>query len=219
MRTGCRDSYRGIDQYGVGAHLHGVGRMRRHAQSGVHDHRHAALLDDYREHFAHDDAFVGAYRRCQRHDRRRTGLLQALAEHRIGLYVGQHDKAHFSQPLGGFERLDGIGQQIFRVRVYFELYEVGAEGLACELRRQYRFFGVAHARGVGQQLYAVATYMREHVVLGIGHVDALHGNGNHFGLGCRDSLRHDHVGAELARSDEQARAERPSAYNQFTHCL
>lgn len=151
----------------------------------------------------------------QRHDGGRTGLLEPLAEHGVGLDVGQHDEAQLDELLGGAQRLDGVGQQVFGVGVNLQLDEVRAEGLAGQLGGQNGLLGVAHARGVGQQLDARTAYVGEHVVLGVVHVDAFHGYGDHFGLRSLDGAGHQLVGAELARADEQTRTERPSADYQF----
>ena len=168
---------------------------------------------------ARDEPLVGSDGCRKRHDRRRTRLFKAFAENRIGLDVGQDDESHRRQPFGGMERLDGIRKQVFRVGVDLQLDEVRAEGLAGQLRRQHGLLGIANPRGVGQQLDARTADVGQQVVLRVGHVDPFHGHGDHFGLRGGNGTRHQLVGAELARADEQTRTERPSADYQFVHSL
>ncbi len=46
--------------------------------------------------------------------------------------------------LGGFQCLDRIGQQVFRVGMNLQLEEVGMENFTREVGCEYCLFGVAH---------------------------------------------------------------------------
>ena len=165
--------------------------MRRRSESGVDHHRHVCLVDYYSEHLARCQSLVGADRRSERHHCRRAHVFQPFAEHRVGLDVRQHPEAEFGEFFGGLQRFYRVGEQIFRVGVDFELYEVCAEAVARQLSRQHRLVGVAHARCVGQELHVFAVYVFEHVVRsGVARVEAFHRHGNHFRARLQDSVEH-----------------------------
>ncbi len=105
--------------------------------------------------------------------------------------VRQHHEAEFGEFFGGLQRFYRVGEQIFRVGVDFELYEVCAEAVARELCSEHRLVGVAHARCVGQELHVFAVDVFEHVVRsGVARVEAFHRHGNHFRARLQDSVEH-----------------------------
>ena len=103
--------------------------------------------------------------------------------------------------------------------MYFKFYEFGTEGLAGKLSRQYCFAGIAHARCVGQQLYARPAHVGKHVVGRICHIDAFHSHSNHLCARSGDGVGHFVVRPEFSGSDKQTRAEGASAYDEFVHLV
>ena len=190
----------GIYQNGVGSHLHRLGGMRRGSYTGIYHNRHIALFDDNFEQVTGAYSLVGTDGSAQRHYCRRTHLFEAFAQNGVGLYVREYNKAHLRQLLGSFEGLHRVGQKIFGVGVYLQLYKVRPEALACELGSQHCLGGIAHPRCIGKQLDFVVFDMLHHIVMGIVHIDALHSHRDHFGSRCRYGLLHQEIRTEFSCS-------------------
>src|SRR5207245_5952659 len=108
------------------------------------------VLDNYLDLLAREDAAAGADGRAERHDRRAAYLFQPPGEHRIGVDVWQDGEALIDQALGGFQRADGIGQEVFGVRDDLQLYPTGAGQLAGKPSGEDRLVGCTAARSVGE---------------------------------------------------------------------
>ena len=52
--------YGGVDQHGVGTHLHGYGCIRWHPQAGVYHHRDVGVFDDYPDLLPRVNTLAGA---------------------------------------------------------------------------------------------------------------------------------------------------------------
>src|SRR5439155_21231787 len=57
------DGNRGVDEDGIGAHLHGFRGMARRAESSIDDDGHGGLLDNDADLVTRLDAAIGAYGR------------------------------------------------------------------------------------------------------------------------------------------------------------
>ena len=86
-----------VHQHAVGAELHRERRVRRRADAGIDDERHARELADDADVVDVLDAEARSDRRAERHHRRRARVLELAAGDRIVVGVGQHDEAFASR--------------------------------------------------------------------------------------------------------------------------
>jgi len=78
-------------------------------------------------------------------------VLQAAREHRVGIDVRQDGEALLHKNLGGLERLDGVGQQVARIRVDFELHPVWHSGGDGQAGQAHGLLSGEGAAGIWQQ--------------------------------------------------------------------
>ena len=82
----------------------------------------------------------------ERHDRGAAHLLQPLAQHRVGVDVGQDGEALGAQHLGRLQRLDRVGQQVAGVGRDLELDPVGQPGGPGQAGQAHGLVGVDRRR-------------------------------------------------------------------------
>ena len=120
------------------------------SDTGIHYYRHVGLLDDDAQEITGLQSLVCPDGCSQRHDCGRSGFFQMFAKRRVGLTIRQYDKAQLHQLLRGLQGLRGIGQQITRVGMNFQLQPIRTECLACHLGGEHGFFGIPDTRRVRQ---------------------------------------------------------------------
>ena len=136
IATGSRGQRdRRVHQHAVGAELHRDRRVRRRADAGVDDHRHARLLVDDPDVVRILDAETRSDRRAERHDRRRARFLELPADDRIVVRVGQHDEAFAHEHARRLEQRDVVGEERALVADDLELHPVREPDLARQPRR------------------------------------------------------------------------------------
>ncbi len=155
--------------------------MARRTDPRVHHHGHIGLLDDDGQKLPGHQPLVGADGRAERHHGGAAHLFEPLAEHGIGAAVGQHHKALFHQLLGGFQRLDGVGQQIARVGVDLQLQPVRPQRLTGKMGGKHRLGGSLGTGGVGQQLDPELQQGAQDIVMGLARFEPLDGHGDQLG--------------------------------------
>ena len=181
--------------------------MARSSDTGIHYHRHVALLDDDAQEVAGLQSLVRTDGGSQRHHRSGSGFFQTLAEGRVGLAVGQYHETEFHEFFRSLQGLGRVGQQVARVGMDFQFQPVGAEGFAGHLCGEHGFFCGTHAGGVRKELDMRVDDMFQHVVFLVLKLDAFHGDGHHLGAGSENGFFHDLVGVEFSCSQEQAGVE------------
>ena len=122
------------------------------------------------------------------------------------------------QPLGRFDRGDGIGQQRFLVGQHFELHPIGAgiskpeQQLAAQSSHAHGVVGREAAGRVGQQRVAIAVDRVEQIAaLAVEQPLAADRHGNAIGARERERLGHQFVAGVFAGADDQAAVERVAA--------
>ena len=119
----------------VGAELHRQRRVRRRADAGVDDERHAGELADDAQVVRVLDAEPGADRRAERHDRRGAGVFELAADDRIVGRVRQHDEAFAHEDARRVDQLLVVGEERPLVADHFELHPVRQPGFAARAGR------------------------------------------------------------------------------------
>ena len=104
--------------------------MRRQSEPRVDDDRNIGVFNDDFKHGFRPDALSASDLCAERHDRMNSDILQTLCEHRVRIDVGQDNESFFDEDFRRFERFNGVGQQMNRVRMDFQfdpLEEILAE--------------------------------------------------------------------------------------------
>ena len=101
-------------------------------------------------------------------------------QHRVGIDVRQYDEAAFGEGFHGFQRLDGVGQQVAGVGVDLQLDPLEPGGFADESDPD-RLVGIARAGSVEHDLDPGAVDdLQNVVVLCVVFMDAGQCHGNEF---------------------------------------
>ena len=166
-----------VDQHCGCTELHRQRGVRRSADAGIDDDRHAGLLDDDAHLLQRLEALAGPDRRPERHDRDGADLLQLLREHWVGIDVGEDLEALTHEHPRGHQRLLGVGKQVARVGDHLELDPVGKSHRAGEACDPDRLLGRAAARSVGQDAELLPVdHVEDGSLLGVVQVEAAQGN-------------------------------------------
>ena len=121
--------------------LHRDARVGRRADTRVHDDRDLRALEDDRDVVGILDPEPGADRRAERHDGRRSRVLELPAHDRIVGGVREDDESFPDEgPRRGEERVV-VGPERLLVAEDFELHPVGEADLAPQPRRAHRVVG------------------------------------------------------------------------------
>ena len=107
--------------------------IRRSADAGVEDHRHAGTLDQDRDVVRIADPHPAANRGAERHHGGAADILEPAAQDRIVGGVGEHDESLIDEGLGGRDQLDGVRQQSPVVSDHLELDPIGLKRLPGQL--------------------------------------------------------------------------------------
>ena len=115
----------GVDQDGVGAEFEGFGGVAGGADAGIDDDGDGGLGEDDFDLPTGRESLVGADGGAEGHDGGGADILQAAGEDGIGVDVGEDGEALIDEDFGGFEGLDGVGEEVAGVGVDFEFDPVG----------------------------------------------------------------------------------------------
>ncbi len=122
----CRARNPRVEQHTIGTQLHGNGHIGSRPHTCVHDDR-VVRIPIFQVFEAQldvgwvENALTAPDRRSKRHDARRPGVFESLAENRVVRAIRQNVQVVLGEGFRGLQRADRVGQQRFLVRQYFEL--------------------------------------------------------------------------------------------------
>ena len=132
----ARFGHGGVEQHGVIAHLHGLGRMRGRADSGIDDERDIGEIGAERlERVLVDQPARRTDRRGPWHQHGAARGDQALGGAQILGGIGKNLEAVGRERGRGLDQAEQVGLQRVVIGDHFELDPIGAEQLARHLAR------------------------------------------------------------------------------------